>query len=94
MPIGMELIGRQYAEATLLEIASAYEKSGVQWISPPWLNDDNVQHSMANLSIQELNQLFTKIGWVTYNQVLKNGKREDLSSGIFRKIVTLLLPGN
>ena len=90
----MELIGRQYAEPTLLEIASAYEKSGVQRVSPSWLNDDKAQSSLSKLSIQELNQLFTKIGWITYNQVLKNGKREDLSPEIFRKIVTSLLPAN
>jgi hypothetical protein len=38
-----------------------------------------------------MNHLFTKIGWESYKQVLKNGKREELSPQRFQKLVKEVL---
>lgn len=89
MPVGMELVGRKYTEATLIGLTYSYERHfGARKI--PELKTANDSKFMG-LSIPQLNNLFTLIGWQSYNQVLKNGKPQDLTPGKFATIVKNML---
>ncbi|RDI42538.1 amidase [Aquicella lusitana] len=83
MPVGIELIGKAYSENTLIEMAYAYEKHAPPRLKPilPVSNPFT-----ASLSIAGMNNLFTLLGARTYQYVLKNGTREDLTAENFRRI--------
>lgn len=91
MPVGMEIIGRRFSEPTLLEVAFAYEQKSGQRILPSLVRNVPVTSPLDSLTIRDLNRLFTNIGWVTYQEVLKVGKRESLTPEVFRKIISSVL---
>lgn len=88
LPIGIELVGKQFQEGTLIEIAYAYEQY-TPLSTMPTMSYPN--KTLQALSIPELNNLITSLGEETYEKVLKNRKEakkiDALTSDIFRKIV-------
>lgn len=88
MPIGIELIGKQYSEGKLIEMVYAYEKHSQPRIMPSMPEPNS---ALEQFDIPEYNNLLTNIGYDTYNQVLKKSKPDqfynDLTPEIFRNIV-------
>lgn len=77
MPVGVELVGKQFHEGLLIGIAYAYEMQASKKINPT-MPEENA--SLLNLSIPELNNLFTLLGKNSYEEVLiHNGDPEDKS---------------
>ena len=83
MPVGMEFIGKMYGEAELFAMAYAYEQ--LQKRKAPNLGQGEKRLQM--FSIPELNNLWTVIGYQSYQQVLKNSKPKDLTAAKFNEIV-------
>ena len=88
MPVGVELIGKQFQEGTLLEVAYAYEIQAPEKISPLMPEENS---ALLNFSIPELNSLFTLLGKNAYETVLMHRKKSsevanDLTPERFRKI--------
>ncbi|STY28193.1 amidase [Legionella wadsworthii] len=88
MPIGIELVGKQFHEGTLIEIAYAYEMQTPKKINPMM---PEVNSALLNLSIPELNNLFTLLGKNAYEEVLIHHQgstdiANDLTPERFRKI--------
>jgi len=88
MPIGAELIGKQYSEGILIEIAYAYEKNSQPRIIPTMPEQNFV---LEKLGIPEYNNLLTTIGYKSYYEVLIKHKSDqswkDLQPMIFKDIV-------
>jgi amidase len=88
MPIGVELIARQFAEGTLLEIAYGYEKHTPPRILPTMPEKNEL---LEILNIPEYNNILMKIGYHTYEKVLIKSKSDnvskDLTPEVFRMIV-------
>jgi len=88
MPIGFELIGRQYSEGKLIEMAYAYEQSISKKLLPPIKTSNSF---LERLDINQYNNLLTQIGYDSYEKVLTNstpGKfPDDLTANIFQEIV-------
>lgn len=87
MPVGVELIGRQFEEGKLIEMAYAYE-SQTSKISPPMPEENS---ALSRLSIPELNNLFTLLGKNAYEEILINSEKNtdkgsELTAEKFRKI--------
>lgn len=84
LPIGIELIAKQFQEGTLIEIAYAYEIH-----SPPRqvpkLPEPN--EKLSHFSIAQLNNLISIIGKASYEQVLKHSNRMELTPQKFKNIV-------
>ncbi|OEH48569.1 Glutamyl-tRNA(Gln) amidotransferase subunit A [Legionella parisiensis] len=88
MPIGVELISKQYQEGTLLEIAYAYETQVKQSILP-LMPEENL--ALLHFTIPELNNLFTLLGKNAYEKFLIHSKdsshlSDDLTPERFREI--------
>lgn len=88
MPIGIELIGKQYDEGKLIAMAYAYEKHNTPRIVPQMPSKNSI---LENLNIPQYNHLLTSIGYATYNKIIKKSHpdqfSQDLTPEIFRKIV-------
>lgn len=88
MPVGIELIGKPYAEGTLIEIAYAYETN-----SPPRLIPSlESTNALIHASIPELNNLFNVIGKNSYEKVFMHVAPDkewynSLTPDVFAKIV-------
>ncbi len=88
MPIGIEFIGRQYAEGDLIEMAYAYEKQTRPRKLPvmPWANQ-----ALVGVDIPTYNNLLTQIGYETYKNVLSKTTPQEaakvLTPELFRRIV-------
>lgn len=74
MPIGIELVGKQFHEGTLIEIAYAYEMHAPKRSNPTM---PEANSALLNLSIPELNNLFTLLGKNAYEEVLKNNSNSE-----------------
>jgi amidase len=88
MPIGVELIGRQFAESTLIELAYGYEQYATKVL--PRMPGANV--NTTRLDIAAYNNLLTRIGYETYKRVFEASKPDQfpirLTPEVFRAIVT------
>ena len=88
MPVGVELIGKQYAEGSLIEIAYAYESDSQPRIVPVMPEKNS---RFKKLDIPAYNNLLTDIGYRSYYEVLIKHKSDqswkDLTPMIFKKIV-------
>lgn len=88
MPIGIEFVGKQFAECTLIAMAYAYQQYVGARIPP--ILPDATDH-LGNFDIAELNHLLTNIGYDAYRQVLQKNKNENvakvLSADRFKLIV-------
>lgn len=89
MPFGIELVGRQYSEGTLIEMAYAYEQHGVARVAPSGFGPGTEE--FKNDSLADLNRLFTVIGWRTYEKLLKTEQAHQLTAPVFRSIVQEVL---
>lgn len=90
MPIGIELVGKQFHEGTLIEIAYAYEMQAPKKINPIMPEENS---ALLNLSVPELNNLFTLLGKNAYEEVLIHNKgssdvASDLTPERFKKITS------
>lgn len=88
MPIGVELVGKQFHEGTLIEIAYAYETHAPEKINPTMPEENS---ALLNLSVPELNNLFNLLGKNAYEKVLIHHKDSsdivsELTPERFRKI--------
>jgi len=68
MPVGVELIGKQFAEGTLIEIAYAYEKKLPLKINPQ-MPEPNT--TLEKWDIPVYNNLITRIGYRSYMEILE-----------------------
>ena len=85
LPVGLELVGRQFAEPILLEMAYAFEQHTPARI-PPQLKMPK-KSSLENFNLAEINNIHTVIGNDTYEKILKNNKASSLTPNVFQKIV-------
>lgn len=88
MPVGIELIAKQFDEQALLAMAYTYEKKSPKRI-PPILLESTVSYS--EYSIREMNSLISELGASTFYLVLKDKKPSMLTPEIFRKIFVKLI---
>lgn len=87
LPVGIELVAKQYAEPTLIEIAYAYEKHHPLRQAPVMPSANN---QMTEKSIAEINNYISELGQQAYEDVLiKNNK---LTVEKFQKIAKTVLP--
>ncbi|KTD60111.1 amidase [Legionella sainthelensi] len=87
MPIGVELIGPQFSEGKLLEMAYAYEKKSRPRVKPKMPAEDKV---LQNLDISAYNNLITNIGYKTYMYILINSagnQPKELEAKQFKALV-------
>ncbi|QBS08776.1 amidase [Legionella israelensis] len=92
MPVGIELLGKPFAEGRLIEIAYSFEKNSPPRIYP---NMPKKNKALEGLDIAKYNNLLTLIGYRSYIEVLKNNKQESywqvLSSDVFKEIVNRII---
>lgn len=88
MPVGVELVGKQYSEGGLIEIAYAYEKKSQPRIIPVM---PEKSPEFEKLDIPAYNNFLTNIGYSSYYEVLIKHKSDqswkDLTPAIFKEIV-------
>jgi amidase len=87
MPFGVELIGKQFAEGSLIEIAYAHEQNSQPRIKPKMPEQSNV---LQKLDIPAYNNLITSIGYRSYMDVLKANNSNNpskLAPNVFKAIV-------
>jgi aspartyl-tRNA(Asn)/glutamyl-tRNA(Gln) amidotransferase subunit A len=90
MPVGIELVARQYAEPTLIEMAYAYEIQAPKR-QLPLMPEGNQQ--VQKLSIAEFNNFINQLGKLSYEKVLKKEGNDEkkLTPEVFREIAKSLL---
>ncbi|KTD10997.1 amidase [Legionella gratiana] len=87
MPIGVELIGTQFSEGKLIEMAYSYEKKSQPRIKPKMPEENK---SLQKLDIPAYNNLITNIGYRTYMNVLINSvgnQPKELKAKQFKTLV-------
>jgi len=85
MPVGMELIGKMYDEQALIAMANEFAANTKPHLLPQL--GTPADEKLMTYSISQLNNLFTRIGYMAFNKVLLKGKPEDLSAKKFTSIV-------
>ncbi len=93
MPVGMEIIGKFYDEAELLQIAKVIENETPPKIQPA-IDKAISKKNSDSFSIAKYNNLLTKIGYNSYVGFLQQNKPEKLTPSIFNKILTKSLEEN
>lgn len=88
MPIGAELIGKQFSEGKLIGMAYAYEKKTLHRILPTMPEENS---ALDELDISQYNNLLTCIGYDTYKNILSKSSPGQFSQSLtpekFRRIV-------
>ncbi|KTD60892.1 amidase [Legionella santicrucis] len=87
MPIGVELIGTQFSEGKLIEMAYAYEKKSQPRIKPKMPKENKI---LQKLDIPAYNNLITNIGYKTYMDMLINNtgnQPKQLNAKQFRTLI-------
>jgi aspartyl-tRNA(Asn)/glutamyl-tRNA(Gln) amidotransferase subunit A len=87
MPFGIELIGKQFSEWNLIEIAYAHEQNTQPRIRPKMPEQSNV---LQKLDIPGYNNLITRIGYRSYMDVLKadnSNNPSKLAPNVFKTLV-------
>lgn len=92
LPISIELIGKQYDEGQLISIAYAYQQQS----SPRRIPEmPTPSETLLNMTIPQINNLLTLIGYTGYMQYLAGQKQQDFSKTltptVFSHLVTLVL---
>lgn len=90
MPIGMMLMGREFDEATLIEMAYAYEQ-GTGWRRPPRLHAASMPDDVPQLNLRDANDLRLALGEAAFEQVLAERNKFELSPELFRQITRQVL---
>lgn len=85
MPIGIELIGKQYSEGSLIEIAYGYEHNAPPRIAP---NIPAQKLTLEKLDIPMYNNLLTRLGYRSYYEVLiKHQSSKYLTPLLFKNML-------
>jgi aspartyl-tRNA(Asn)/glutamyl-tRNA(Gln) amidotransferase subunit A len=88
MPIGIELIGREFSEAVLMSMAYAYEHSIAARRKPSM---PPVSHIFDDMDIETYNQFLTKIGYAAYQSILSKCTPDEFATCLtaekFRQVV-------
>lgn len=74
MPMGIELVAKQFNESILIEIAYSYEQHTPPRLKPKMPTPNNLYSSY---SIAKLNHLYTLIGQNAYQNALKNRRASE-----------------
>jgi amidase len=88
LPVGFELIGKQYSEPLLIQMAFAYESSTPLRDSPKMPEENE---NLLPLKIEEINTICTEFGKQAYFSILKKGKPKDLTPRKFQPVVERVL---
>ncbi|MBL7481394.1 amidase [Legionella bononiensis] len=90
MPVGVELIGKQFTESALIEMAYAYEQH-MPKRQVPKMPKENKQ--VENMSIAQFNNVINQLGKEAYEHVLKQyGNDENkLTAKVFQKLTQKVL---
>jgi amidase len=83
LPVGLEIIGKKYDEAWLMQIAFAWEQNNPARKIPRL---DKTEEINIISDIPNFNNFVTIIGNTTYNKFLKNHDRQTLSGSVFKII--------
>ncbi len=89
LPVGLELIGKMYDESGLINLAYSYE-SHMPHRQIPQLSVSTTSKQpsvLSTMSIAEVNNLLTIIGYQTYQQYLKYSKNQMVTAAQFTKLV-------
>lgn len=88
MPVGVELIGKQFAEGSLIEMAYAYEKNSRPRKTPVMPEKNN---TFEKFDLPAYNNLLANIGYQSYYDILmahkSNQAWQDLTPTVFKNIV-------
>lgn len=88
MPVGMLLTGRMHDEATLFEMAFAYEQATGHRQKPVWSEAGLAESGAAQLlDVQRFNALHDLIGRRVFDEILGTGEKLDLNGGNFSALV-------
>lgn len=90
LPIGIELVGKKYAESTLIEMAYAYEMHTPARHVPVM---PAVNQKIATMSVAEFNNVINQLGRQTYEGVLKKNRNNEkkLTPTVFQQIARSVL---
>ncbi len=78
MPVGLELIGKMYGDKNLLSLAYTYEKHFPKR-KPPTLPASKQPSPLLSMSIAQINNLLTLIGYRSYLQFLQHSDKMFIS---------------
>lgn len=90
MPLGMMIMGRAFDEATLIEMAYAFEQ-GTGWRRPPELRGGSEPEEVPRLNLRDANALRLAVGETAFEQVLVDQNKFNLTPERFRRIVQEVL---
>lgn len=90
LPVGMELIGPAVAEGPLLGMAYSYQSHAPKQHRPS-VKPDAYSAQLLKMSIPELNNLFTLIGYESYNAFLCHSKTQNINPKRFGALVRSIL---
>lgn len=83
MPMGIELVTKQFQETQLIAMAYTYEMATPARIPPTLIAS---KKSFAQYSIADMNNIFTQLGAKSYTEVLMGQDKEALTPQVFKKI--------
>lgn len=96
MPVGLELIGKMYGEGELISLAYSYE-AHLAKRPLPIMPGPAKPSPLLQMSIPQINNLFTIIGYDSYRKYLKHSKKQMIKPQDFARLVrdrlTSLKPG-
>ncbi|MBA2657501.1 MAG: amidase [Tatlockia sp.] len=90
MPMGIELVAKQYAESTLIEMAYAYEQYKPKRLVPKMLKENK---QVEEMSVAQFNNVINQLGKQAYEKVLKlkGNSEKQLTAKVFQKITQSVL---
>lgn len=90
LPIGMMIMGREFDEPSLIEMAYAFEQ-GTGWRRPPQLHAASEPEDVPRLDLQAANDLRLALAEAAFEQVLAGQNKFDLYPERFRQIAREVL---
>ncbi len=86
LPIGMMIIGRKFSDATLVEMAYAYEHA-TQKRRPPKLTTAIAAEDVPTIDFNEFYDFRLELGQRSWERYLKDGSKFSLTTAAFTEIV-------
>ena len=90
MPVSMGLLGKQYDESLLINLAYRFESHSAPRLIPR-CSYDKYSVKLMKMTILQLNNLLTQIAYYTYTHKLKDSKAQTLSPQEFTAIIKPIL---
>ncbi len=90
MPVGLELIGKMYGEGELIALTYAYEQH-MPKPKQPIMGYPQQPTVLSKLTIPQINNLLTLIGYRAYQKYLKHSEDQMISAKDFEKLVRHIL---